>query len=63
MAATAAGMGNGLFLILLLNFALFLGSNVLQLPVLGSLVLSHWRPAWWQFITATFMHANWQHLR
>lgn len=41
-------MGNGLFIILALNFAAFLGANVLQLPALGGLALDHWRPHWWQ---------------
>lgn len=112
------GMGNGLFAILLLNFAAFLGANVLHFRPLADLTLNHWAPQWWQvgwgavwagarahphtrvnapccrkqaaagwhsasppacdtvpraphpfptptcqqFVTATFMHANWQHL-
>ncbi|PRW58478.1 Rhomboid protease [Chlorella sorokiniana] len=55
-------MGNGLFAILSINFLLFAGSNLLHMPALASLTLNHWQPQWWQFVTATFMHANWQHL-
>ena len=57
-----AGMGNGVFTLLLLNFALFAAQSFVQLPVLALLPLNHWRPVWWQFVTCTFMHANWEHL-
>ncbi|KAL4426803.1 hypothetical protein ABPG77_006589 [Micractinium sp. CCAP 211/92] len=60
--SAASGMGNGLFLVLLLNFGLFIGANLMHVPALAALTLDHWRPQWWQFVTATFMHANWQHL-
>jgi hypothetical protein len=43
-------MGNGLFFILLLNFALFLCSNVLHVAAMSNLALSHWRPQWWQVL-------------
>ncbi|EFN59133.1 hypothetical protein CHLNCDRAFT_49978 [Chlorella variabilis] len=56
------GMGNGVFLVLLINFGLYAGANLLHLPALSNLALSHWKPQWWQFVTSTFMHANWQHL-
>lgn len=56
-------MGNGVFLVLLINFGLYAGANLLHLPALSNLALSHWKPQWWQFVTSTFMHANWQHLR
>ncbi|KAL4859452.1 Rhomboid-like protein 11 [Chlorella vulgaris] len=58
----SSGMGNGLFAILLLNFALFGAANLLHWAPLTGLALNHWRPQWWQFVTATFVHANWQHL-
>lgn len=60
--AVSGGMGNGIFIILLINFALFIGANLMHVPALAQLTLDHWRPQWWQFVTATFMHANWQHL-
>lgn len=41
-------MGNGLFLVLLLNFGLFIGANLLHIPALAALTLDHWRPQWWQ---------------
>lgn len=62
-AAASGGMGNGVFLLLLLNFALFaLQQFAPSLSFLAALPLSHWRPQWWQFITCTFVHANWEHL-
>ena len=57
------GMGNGLFAILAINGLMYAGANLMHLPALGSLALDHWAPRWWQFVTATFVHANWQHLR
>lgn len=41
-------MGNGLFLVLLLNFGLFIGANLMHVPALAALTLDHWRPQWWQ---------------
>jgi len=41
-------MGNGLFAILLINFCLFVGSNLMHLPALSNLALNHWAPQWWQ---------------
>ena len=46
--AAGGGMGNGLFVILILNFGLFAASNLLHLPAVADLALNHWRPQWWQ---------------
>ena len=61
-AAREAGMGNGVFLMLLLNFALFAGDALLQRGWSSALALDHWAPRWWQFLSAAFVHANWEHL-
>lgn len=57
-----AGMGNGVFAMLLLNFVLH-GIAYFWSPTwIQSLALSHWHPKPWQFVTAAFVHANWEHL-
>lgn len=58
----ASGMGNGIFTILVLNFGLFLATQFWAPQLTSVLCLDHWRPHWWQFATATFMHYNWEHL-
>jgi len=57
-----AGMGNGIFSLLLINFGIHIVNYFWHPPWLSSLALSHWAPQWWQFITAAFVHANWEHL-
>ena len=41
-------MGNGVFLMLLLNFGLFLGDAWLHGGWAAALALNHWAPRWWQ---------------
>eukprot|EP00475_Leptophrys_vorax_P017512 TRINITY_DN24153_c0_g1_i2.p1 TRINITY_DN24153_c0_g1~~TRINITY_DN24153_c0_g1_i2.p1 ORF type:complete len:399 (+),score=-16.88 TRINITY_DN24153_c0_g1_i2:201-1397(+) len=53
---------NGVFLLLLLNFLAYLADHLLRLPVWSWLYLHHSAPRWYQFVTATFCHANWSHL-
>eukprot|EP00850_Spirogloea_muscicola_P018412 SM000168S02611 [mRNA] locus=s168:147428:150044:- [translate_table: standard] len=53
---------NGVFVLLLLNLALFLGDHILKIPALRLLYLYHNNPRWYQFITATFCHMDWKHL-
>ena len=57
-----AGMGNGVFALLLINFALHILNYFYHPQWLSMLALNHWAPHWWQFITAAFVHANWEHL-
>ena len=57
-----AGMGNGVFAMLLLNFVLHGIAYFWSPPWIQSLALSHWHPKPWQFVTAAFVHANWEHL-
>ena len=54
--------GNGVFLLLLINVALFVADQWLHLPVMKSLYLNHLHPQWWQWVTSIFCHANWAHL-
>lgn len=57
------GLGNGTFSLLLLNFAVFLGAPYFMGPrIHGMLALNHLHPHWWQFFSAAFCHANWDHL-
>ncbi len=53
---------NGVFALLLLNFALFVADKALHLPGVAALYLHHSNPRWWQFLTAAFCHASWQHI-
>ncbi|KAJ4818327.1 Rhomboid family protein [Rhynchospora pubera] len=53
---------NGIFWILLLNLGLYVADHVLMIREIKALYLYHDWPAWYQFVTATFCHANWQHL-
>lgn len=57
-----AGMGNGIFSLLVINFGVHIVNYFWHPPMLSSLALAHWAPQWWQFITAAFVHANWEHL-
>ncbi|TVU07152.1 hypothetical protein EJB05_32937 [Eragrostis curvula] len=53
---------NGIFWILLLNFALYVADHVFQIWQIKALYLYHASPTWYQFVTSTFCHANWNHL-
>ncbi|WPT15485.1 Rhomboid-like protein 11 [Picochlorum sp. SENEW3] len=57
-----AGMGNGVFLMLMVNFALHTVAYFWNPTWVHSLALSHSSPKIWQFVTAAFVHANWDHL-
>lgn len=50
---------NGVFALILINLILFVLDQVLPLQFL---YLNHARPAWYQFFTSMFLHANWAHL-
>lgn len=54
-------LGNGTFTLLLINFGIYLAGPYFPL-LLQDLFLHHNHPQWWQFITAAFCHANWEHL-
>eukprot|EP00879_Flechtneria_rotunda_P019168 GHRR01020124.1.p1 GENE.GHRR01020124.1~~GHRR01020124.1.p1 ORF type:complete len:263 (+),score=65.81 GHRR01020124.1:149-937(+) len=54
--------GNGTFILLLLNVALFILDHVLHLKGIQALYLNHAQPQWYQWITHAFCHANWSHL-
>lgn len=53
---------NGIFWILLLNIGIFAADHLFQIREIKYLYLYHNRPAWYQFMTAAFCHANWNHL-
>ncbi|CAN4076558.1 unnamed protein product [Withania somnifera] len=53
---------NGIFWILLVNLGLYVADHVFKVRAVKALYLYHNRPAWYQFLTATFCHFNWNHL-
>ncbi|PSR91245.1 Rhomboid-like protein [Actinidia chinensis var. chinensis] len=53
---------NGIFWIILLNLGLYVADHLFQVRGIKDLYFYHNRPAWYQFVTSTFCHANWQHL-
>ncbi|XVE71062.1 hypothetical protein DITRI_Ditri10aG0119900 [Diplodiscus trichospermus] len=53
---------NGVFWIILLNLGIYVADHLLQVQGIQSLYLYHKWPAWYQFVTSTFCHANWKHL-
>jgi membrane associated rhomboid family serine protease len=60
--SAGGGMGDGVFYLLVINFALHTANYFWHPAWLGALPLAHWAPRWWQFVTAAFVHANWEHL-
>ena len=61
-ASAKSDEGNGVFLLLLINVALFVADQWLHVGFVKSLYLNHMHPRWWQFVTSIFCHANWAHL-
>ncbi|CAI0408520.1 unnamed protein product [Linum tenue] len=53
---------NGVFWVILVNLGVFLADHFFQVRAIKSLYLYHNWPAWYQFVTATFCHASWEHL-
>ncbi|XP_010048099.2 rhomboid-like protein 11, chloroplastic [Eucalyptus grandis] len=53
---------NGIFWIILLNLGIYVADHLFQVWGIKSLYLYHNRPTWYQFVTATFCHADWNHL-
>ncbi|KAJ0031978.1 hypothetical protein Pint_12792 [Pistacia integerrima] len=53
---------NGIFWIILINLGLYVADHVFQVRGIKSLYFYHNRPTWYQFVTSTFCHANWNHL-
>ncbi|KAK9742140.1 hypothetical protein RND81_03G151100 [Saponaria officinalis] len=53
---------NGVFWIILLNIGLYVADHIFQIRGIKMLYLYHNWPAWYQFVTAAFCHANWNHL-
>ncbi|XWS26311.1 hypothetical protein CRYUN_Cryun26dG0021200 [Craigia yunnanensis] len=53
---------DGVFWIILLNLGIYVADHLFQVQGIQSLYLYHNWPAWYQFVTSTFCHANWKHL-
>lgn len=53
---------NGIFWILLLNIGVYVADHIFQVREIKALYLYHNWPVWYQFVTSTFCHANWNHL-
>ncbi|KAJ7965989.1 Rhomboid-like protein [Quillaja saponaria] len=53
---------NGIFWIILLNIGIYVADHLFQVHSIKGLYLYHNWPTWYQFLTATFCHANWKHL-
>ncbi|PKA52410.1 hypothetical protein AXF42_Ash019794 [Apostasia shenzhenica] len=53
---------NGIFWILLCNIGIFAADHLFQVREIRTLYLYHNQPTWYQFVTATFCHVNWNHL-
>ncbi|KAI3792702.1 hypothetical protein L2E82_06590 [Cichorium intybus] len=53
---------NGIFWILLLNIGIFVADHIFQVREIKALYLYHNFPVWYQFVTSTFCHADWNHL-
>ena len=60
--SSSTSPGTGVFLLLLVNLGVFLADAVFHVPAMKSLYLWHNAPHWWQFLTAAFCHANWEHI-
>ncbi|XP_030464749.1 rhomboid-like protein 11, chloroplastic [Syzygium oleosum] len=53
---------NGIYWIILLNLGIYVADHLFQVQGIKSLYLYHNWPTWYQFVTATFCHADWNHL-
>ncbi|KAI4316149.1 hypothetical protein L6164_024156 [Bauhinia variegata] len=53
---------NGIFWIILLNIGIYVADHFFQVRGIKGLYLYHGWPVWYQFLTATFCHADWKHL-
>jgi len=56
------GENNGLFTLITINLVIFILDHTLNLKFIDRFYLDHDNVLWYQFITAMFCHANWQHL-
>ena len=53
---------NGVFALIIINLVIFIADHVLNLSFIRNLYLNFSSPAWYQFFTAMFCHANWAHI-
>ena len=55
-------LGNGLLLLLVANYAIFIADKFFFTNLSNILPLVTSRPQWWQFVTSAFVHQDFQHL-
>lgn len=53
---------NGVFALIIINLVVFIADHVLHIGLVQNLYLNLSSPAWYQFFTAMFCHANWAHI-
>lgn len=53
---------NGVFSLIIINILIFIADHLLGIGFIRYLYLNHAAPAWYQFFTSMFCHANWAHL-
>ncbi|XP_023637547.1 rhomboid-like protein 11, chloroplastic [Capsella rubella] len=53
---------NGIVLIILTNLAIFMSEHLYNVRAIKSMYLYSDNPVWYQFVTSTFCHADWNHL-
>lgn len=53
---------NGVFALILINLVIFIADKGLRISFIQNLYLNFNSPAWYQFFTAMFCHANWAHI-
>lgn len=56
------GVGNGVILLLVLNYVVFALSQLSNLPLIQRLPLYSANTQWWSFVTYAFCHADFNHL-
>lgn len=55
-------LGNGVLILLALNFSIFAADKLLHVAWMPNLYFWGQKASWWQFLTAAFCHANFHHL-
>ena len=53
---------NGVFALIIINLVIFIADKGLRIGFIQNLYLNFSSPAWYQFFTAMFCHANWAHI-
>lgn len=61
-STSSSSDGDGTFILLAINLAVFLLARLTPLPVIPTLALVHSNPQAWQFVTCAFTHFDFGHL-